>query len=84
MRTITENDAIFMPYMQSVFHFKRVDADHSRSTNIIWTCKRMLHELKSAYTELFETNKDLLGWNANNLSCMFKNTLHVSIFYEKK
>lgn len=64
----------------SVFLFKRVDADHSKSTNIIWTCKR----IKSACTELFETNKDLLGWNANNLSCMFKDTLHVSVFYEKK
>lgn len=68
----------------SVFHCKRVDADHSKSTNIIWTCKRMLYELKSACTELLETNKGLLGWNANNLSCMCKDTLHVSISYEKK
>ena len=67
-----------------VFHFKRVDADHSKSINTFCTCERKFYELKSACTELFYTNKDHLGWNANNLSCMFKDTLHVSIFHEKK
>lgn len=48
------------------------------------TCKKMLYKLRSAYTQLSEANKNQSGWNANNLSCMFKATLHVSIIHEKK
>lgn len=48
------------------------------------TCKNMFYQLRSAYTQLSEANKDESGWNANNLSCMFKVALHVSVIHEKK
>lgn len=66
-----------------VLCFKRVDALKKVKTHSV-SVKKMLYKLKSAYTELFETTKDQLGWRASNLPCMFKDTLHVSFFHEKK
>lgn len=63
--------------------FKRVDAVTKVKTHSVHV-KKMLYELKSAYTELFGTTKDQSGWRASNLPCMFKDALHVSPFHEKK